>query len=113
MSKSNRRQFLQASAVAVTTLTLMKKAPAENIFEINAELEETNIIELQEAMKTGKMSATQITQKYLERIKEIDGKLNSVIELNPEALEIAGEMDKERKQGKLRSKMHGIPILIK
>ncbi len=50
---------------------------------------------------------------YLERIKEIDPKINSVIEINPDALKIADEMDKERKKGKMRSMMHGIPILIK
>ena len=50
---------------------------------------------------------------YLERIKAIDPKTHSVLELNPDALAIADAMDKERKKGKVRSPMHGIPILIK
>ena len=52
----------------------------------------------------------------LDRIEQIDKngpKLNSVIEINPEALEIAKELDLERKSGKVRSPLHGIPVLIK
>ena len=53
---------------------------------------------------------------YLKRIEAIDKngiKLNAVIELNPDAITIADEMDKERKNGKIRGRMHGIPVLIK
>src|SRR4051812_12971577 len=103
MIKPNRREFLQTGAAAITALTLIKNVRAERIFDINAELEETTVSELQTAMKTGKMSSSEITRKYLERIREIDGKLNSVIEVNPDALKIAEAMDSERKSGKLRS----------
>jgi amidase len=67
-------------------------------------------------MQTGKASAAQITQAFLDRIKKLDRSgplLNSVIELNPDALSIARERDEERKQGKVRGPLHGIPILIK
>ena len=77
------------------------------------ELEETTVAELQAAMKSGQTSAREITRKYLDRTKEIDGKLNSVIETNPDAMKIAEESDKERKSGKVRGALHGIPILIK
>ena len=53
---------------------------------------------------------------YLKRIKEIDkngAKLNSIIEINPDAISIAKEMDIERKNGRTRGVMHGIPIVIK
>jgi amidase len=50
---------------------------------------------------------------YLERIAAIDPKTKSVLETNPDALSIADAMDKERKKGKVRSALHGIPILIK
>ena len=59
------------------------------------------------------MSSREITKKYLERIREIDPQLNSVIETNPDALKIAEDLDKERKNGKIRGALHGIPILIK
>lgn len=67
-------------------------------------------------MKSGEYSARSITQAYLDRISEIDKagpKLNAVIELNPDALTIADTLDEERKNGKVRGKMHGIPVLIK
>jgi amidase len=109
-----RRDFISLSAVAGAALSVNKTETisAQTMMK-SFELEEVTVSELQEAMKSGKLSSRQITQKYLDRIKEIDGKLNSVIEVNPDALQIADEMDKERKAGKIRSQMHGIPILIK
>lgn len=80
------------------------------------ELNETSISELQEKMSASKYSSEQITKLYLDRIEAIDKKgplLNSVIETNPEALNIAKTMDAERKAGKTRGALHGIPILIK
>jgi amidase len=80
------------------------------------EFEETTIVELQEAMHSGRHSARTITEAYLERIQDVDkqgASLNSVIELNPDALAIADNLDKERKTGRVRGPMHGVPILIK
>ena len=77
---------------------------------------EITIRELQNKMKSGEYTARSITQAYLDRITEIDKdgpKLNSVIELNPDALTIADALDAERKNGKVRGNMHGIPVLIK
>ncbi len=67
-------------------------------------------------MKSGELSAHSLTQAYLERINEIDKngpKLNSVIEVNPDALSIADGLDQEPKQKGPRGPMHGIPVLIK
>jgi len=80
------------------------------------ELDEITIPDLQKKMETGEFTSHKITQLYLKRIAEIDKagpKLNAVIEINPEALEIAKSMDQERKMGKLRGPLHGIPVLIK
>jgi amidase len=77
---------------------------------------ETSIADLQRQMSSGRMSARSIAELYLKRIRAIDRegpKLNAVIELNPDALAIADRMDRERKSGKLRGPMHGIPVLIK
>ncbi len=115
MKNLERRDFLKVSAlggIGFLGSTMVKANYLEN-FATAAELEEITISELQAAMKSGTMTAREITQKYLDRIKEIDPKLNSVIEVNPDALKIADEMDKERKAGKVRSAMHGIPILLK
>ena len=80
------------------------------------EFEETSIAELQEAMRSGRHTARSITQAYLERIQDVDkqgASLNSIIELNPDALAMAENLDNERKAGRVRSSLHGIPILIK
>ncbi|MEY2507202.1 MAG: amidase [Verrucomicrobiota bacterium] len=80
------------------------------------EFEETTIAELQEALRSGRHTSRSITQAYLERIQEVDKQgpaLNSVIELNPEAVAIAEKLDGERKAGRVRGALHGIPVLIK
>ena len=80
------------------------------------ELDEETIASLQEKMETGKYTSEQITQLYLDRIDVIDKngpKLNAVIEVNSDALTIAKSLDDERKAGKVRGPMHGIPVLIK
>ncbi|HEX2995160.1 MAG TPA: amidase [Anaerolineales bacterium] len=77
---------------------------------------EWTITELQEKMESGELTARRLAELYLERISEIDKNgpyLNSVIELNPDALEIADTLDEERKAGKTRGALHGISILIK
>ncbi|MDQ3322574.1 MAG: amidase family protein, partial [Acidobacteriota bacterium] len=113
--KQSRREFLKSSAIGIAALGLVKNTTAgEFIFsEPHIELNEVTVSELQAGMKSGKFSARVLVEKYLERIKEIDPKLNSVIETNPDALRIAEQMDKERRRGKVRSMMHGIPVLIK
>jgi amidase len=78
------------------------------------ELDEITIGELQDGMISGKYTARSITEKYLARIEEIDKhgpEINSVIEVNPDALAIADALDKS--ESKVRHPLHGIPILIK
>ena len=79
-------------------------------------LPEWTITDLQQRMESGELTARRLVELYTERISEIDKNgpyLNSVIELNPDALEIADSLDAERRAGKLRGPLHGIPILIK
>ena len=80
------------------------------------ELEEATIADLQKRMESGMETARSITTKYLARIDEIDRRgpgLRSVLEVNPDALAIAGNLDAERKAGRVRGPLHGIPILLK
>ncbi len=82
----------------------------------NFELDEMTVSELQDKMEKGTYTSAQITQLYLDRIEAIDKKgpkLNSIIEINPDALSIAKAMDQERKEGKIRGPLHGIPVAIK
>jgi len=79
-------------------------------------LPEWTIPELQEKMKSGELTAHQLADLYLQRIADVDKEgpyINSIIELNPDVLEIADGLDAERKAGKIRSAMHGIPVLLK
>ena len=78
--------------------------------------EQQNVTELQKGYKNGNFSVKEVVQTYLNRINEIDEngpKLNSIIQLNPDAIKIAEQMDKEMSEGKIRGPLHGIPVLLK
>jgi amidase len=80
------------------------------------DLENATIASLQEAMQSGQLTARVIAEKYLARAEAIDKRgptINSIIELNPDALAIADELDRERKAKGPRGPLHGIPVLVK
>jgi len=119
-----RRTFLKTSAVAGASAIIRPRleingSPKEAAVAVPQkafELDEITIAELQNRMKAGKYTSVSITRKYLERIQEIDKQgpeVNSVIELNPDAIAIATALDREWKQNKVRGPLHGIPVLIK
>jgi len=114
----NRREFLKTGVAGLATVAFFRNAKGEIAVnsageDLFPELVEVTIGELQEQMASGKLTSRHLTEMYLERIKTIDKKTNSVIEINPDALDIASGLDRERKKGKVRSMMHGIPVLIK
>ncbi len=121
----DRRLFIKTGSIASIAVgsTLAscntgdnKTTKKEDVFVDQFELNEITIDQLQQQMKEGKHSSKSITQLYLDRIDAMDKKgpaINAVIELNPEAIAIAEAMDQERKQGKIRGPLHGIPVLIK
>lgn len=117
MSKQNRREFLKTSAAGFAGVALLGNVMGVNLGTIDGdpypELVEATITDLQAQMKSGKLTSRKLVEMYLERIKVVDQRTHAVLELNPDALAIADQMDKERKKGKVRSPMHGIPILIK
>jgi amidase len=79
-------------------------------------MQEYTIRDLQERMESGELTAKRAVRLYLERIESVDKngpKVNSVIELNPEAEHVASSLDEERRAGRVRGLLHGIPILIK
>ena len=78
--------------------------------------EEMSVAEMQRLLTRGELTSRALTQAYLDRIAAIDQAgptLRAVIELNPEALAIADQCDRERREGPLKSPLHGIPVLIK
>jgi amidase len=122
-----RRYFIRSLSIAGVSLPILSlsacnardpKSPLSKTDNdlSSFQLDEETIDSLQNKMKEGSLTSARITQLYLARIEEIDKKgpsLNSVIEINPDALSIAEEMDRERKDGKVRGPLHGIPVLIK
>ncbi len=129
--KPTRRSFLQTAALSGTAAALTPSlagarelSPAtkdSTAYEPKpSELDEITLTELQDGLKSGKFTARFLVEKYWARVSDIDMRtdngrpvLNSVIEMNPDALSTADVLDKERKAGKLRGPMHGIPVLIK
>jgi amidase len=127
----NRRNFLKAGSATGFAITALGFAGCQSpvkpgnetankdnadLAADNFELNEVTIDELQQKMQSGTHTSGTITALYLKRIEAIDKNgpaLNSVIEVNPDAMAIADEMDKERKAGKVRGPLHGIPVLIK
>jgi amidase len=124
---ADRRSFLKTSLIgsAAATLTPLYPAlgaareiasavPASDVKPF--ELDEITISGLQDGMKSGKFTARSLVERYSIRIAEIDKHgpaINSVLELNPDALSIAGSLDQERKAKGPRGPLHGIPVLIK
>lgn len=119
-----RRKFLQFGALGSTALTLPlavfsqfgHKISDRNMPAAGIDLEEITAATLQEGMQTGKYTARSITEAYLARIDAMNQQgpsLRAVIEVNPEALSIADQLDEERKAGKVRGPLHGIPVMIK
>lgn len=79
-------------------------------------LDELTIDDLQGRLRSGAETSRALVQQYLARIDAIDQRgpaINSVIELNPDSLTIASQLDDERKSGRVRGPLHGIPVLIK
>jgi amidase len=119
----DRRNFLRSGSLAGFAISAAsphlsgnKKSADINNYHDDFDLNEMTIDELQRNMQSGKLTSVDITNKYLQRIKAIDKSgpmLNSVIELNPDAMTIAAMLDAERKEGKFRGPLHGIPVLVK
>jgi len=119
----NRRKFVRSGLLGGVALASVRALADDKAGSGDAvrppqsfELDEATINDLQTGMASGKYTAQSLTQKYLDRIAEIDKNgpgINSVIETNPEALAIAAALDNERKTGRVRGRLHGIPVLIK
>ena len=118
----SRRDFLAASTVGLTMgagsrSSSRSHSPESATQQVPAfELDEVTVSSLQEGMQSGRYTSRRITQLYLTRIDQIDRRgptLRSVIETNPDALTIADQLDAERKAGRVRGPLHGIPVLIK
>ena len=79
-------------------------------------LPEWTIADLKQKFESDELTARQVTDLYLSRIEAVDKNgphINAIIEVNPNSLEMASALDAERKKGKVRGALHGIPVLLK
>jgi amidase len=91
-------------------------ANADNRDDVPTRHNEATVAQLQAEMASGKLTSEELTEEYIERIIALDQNgpgVNSVIELNPDALAMARNADKLRRQGHLLGPLHGIPVLLK
>jgi len=110
-----RRHWLVLSWIIVLAGAAVVRTPAQSR-SAPFDLEEASIADLQRRMETGQDTARSLVEKYSARIEAIDRSgptLRSIIEMNPEALAIADRLDAERKAGRSRGPLHGIPVVIK
>ena len=104
-----RRSFLSAAGAAAVQAACSKSTA-------DFELDGISLADIAAGLKSGKWTCTRLAELYLDRIEAVDRKgpqLASVIEVNPDAMALAAQLDRERKDGRIRGPLHGIPILVK
>jgi amidase len=110
MQRTRRRSFL-------VTLVAVGLVPALQAWSMPPlDLETLTAPEARELMETGQLSSYELTKAYIQRIEALNKRgpgLNAVTQLNPNALADAKRLDKERKAGRVRSPVHGMPVLLK
>ena len=112
-----RRKFLGATALSsaallsggITSLLRQSASASRGHFDFV----EKSILELQDAMASGQLTSRELTLGYIQRVQQLNPLIHSVIELNPNAIAIATQLDVERRQGHVRGPLHGIPLLVK
>jgi amidase len=120
-SRLTRRTFIELGAAGVVVVAAggvgaASSAAASRSNGANVHDEpfvEADVMELQRLMQTGELTSRELTEGYLARIRRFNPTLNAIIETNPQALNIANRMDKERRSGHVRGPLHGIPVIVK
>jgi amidase len=110
----NRR--VRLGMVGLIVMTSFAATPTSTAETSAYRVVEKSLIELESDLEAGRVTSEQLVEAYLSRINALDRhgpRLHSVISLNPDAKLQARRLDIERKQGKVRSKLHGIPIMLK
>jgi amidase len=123
MPELSRRGFLGLAALGAAALAdrgrptgggVGRQRPA--VPSGSFELEEVTVAELRDGLRSGRWTSHDLVTAYLERIAALDREgpaLHHVLETNPDALAIARELDRERRAGRERGPLHGIPVLLK
>ena len=126
MTFRNRAGWALAGATLVAAIGVSAQAPQQPFGALGPlpaaapaasfDVFEKSIVDLLAAQRIGTVTSRDLVQKYLDRIKAYDQdgpKLNAIITLNPRALEEASALDAERRAGRVRGPLHGIPIVVK
>jgi amidase len=116
-----RNQYRKPESIPILCLILLlilscARQQEKTNKDVQPWLEEITIAQLQQGYREKKFTIRKVVKDYLERIAEIDRKgpnLNSIIRVNPDALRIAEELDKELALGNIRGPLHGIPVILK
>jgi amidase len=120
----NRRAFLEWTTLGTAQVLRADRVLADSSERVRPagfrlrrfEWEEATIADLQAAMAKGRQTAVSLTRAYLRRIEDLNQRgpaLRAVLEVNPDALAIAKDLDAQRKAKGLRGPLHGIPVLLK
>lgn len=112
----DRTSSLVAALVGAGLFSLSSPAAAERSAPAAAaayNVEERSLAQVSADLSAGRVTSEQLTRAYLERITAVDPKLRSVLAVNPQALEQARALDAERRSGRSRGPLHGVPILLK
>ncbi len=118
-TRLRRRDFFAAAGIsAVPGLhACASRAPRSDTAAVPPfEFAEMSVADLQAGLESGHWTAAALCEAYLNRISEIDSAgpvLNSVIEINPDAMRVAARLDAERQVGRVRGPLHGIPVMLK
>ncbi|MBW4573580.1 MAG: hypothetical protein KME31_38200 [Tolypothrix carrinoi HA7290-LM1] len=109
------KNLKETFSILTTTIVSSLLLPAA-VFGANFKLETATIADINQAFDAGALTSVQLTQLYLNRINAYDKQgpsINSIITINPQALETAAALDNERPTSGKRSPLHGIPVILK
>jgi amidase len=111
-----RRARALVVALLATALGACAAPRVETVAPAAFALEEATVEQLQNGMRSGRFTARSLAEAYLARIEAVDRRgpgLRAMLDLNPDALAIADSLDAERRAGRVRGPLHGIPVVIK
>lgn len=120
--KTNRIKIIHAIGVKLLLITLLSSCSTTKQNQAGAEqrpdsvhliVQQSTIPELNQKLQSKELSVTQLTQYFLHQIELNNQKFNALIAVNPQAMQLAQQLDQEIQQGKIRGLLHGIPIVVK
>jgi amidase len=120
----SRREFITLAATTTAVGAIAStpavaagaRSPSRSALHAPFDVEERSVAGWQTALERGELTSRELVERYLQRIESVDRTgptLHAVLETNPDALDIATTLDAERRAGKLRGPLHGIPVLVK